>query len=150
LRIKTISLVVALIGAVAVWAGGALASGPNTSCPGANFQCELSVAQTKSLQDASNPGQPTVLIGYLVFDASATPKPTLYVEQNKDGILKPIQTPTGTCTAGSSGSPGTLDFTPNGPLLRFVEFNGGSELRFIDTEPNSGLVAETLGSCRKL
>lgn len=84
MRIKTISLVVTLIGAFAVWADGAFASGPTTTCP-VSFSCGLSVAQTKSLQDANNPGEPSVLIGYLVFDASAIP--TIFVQQNKNRVL---------------------------------------------------------------
>lgn len=85
MRIKTISLVVTLIGAFAVWANGAFACGPTTLCPVANFKCALSVAQVKSLADLNNPGEPSVLIGYLVFDASAIP--TIFVQQNKNRVL---------------------------------------------------------------
>jgi hypothetical protein len=87
-------------------------------------------------------------VGYIVFDASAVP--TVFVQQLKDGVLKQIQAQTGVCTGGTSGNPGTLDFSPNGPILKFVTFNSGAELRFIDTSLNNGLTAETVGSCRQL
>jgi hypothetical protein len=148
LRIKAISFVVAVIGAVAVsGSNGAFASGPSSLCPVANFKCAISFSQTKSLADSTNPGQPSVGVGYMTFDASAIP--TVFVQQLKDGVLKPIQTQTGVCTGGTSGNPGTLDFSPNGPILKFVTFNSGAELRFIDTSLNNGLTAETVGSCRQ-
>ena len=131
-----------------IWGGGASASGPTTSCPPALFKCALSVAQTKSLSDPTNPGQPGIVIGYLVFDSSATPIPTVFVQQNKNGVLKPLAVTTGTCAGGANGAPGTLDFTPNGPLLRFVVFHGGAELRFIDG--GTGLTGVNVGSCRQL
>jgi hypothetical protein len=148
LSIKAISFAVAVIGAVAVSGSSAFAAGPTTTCPGANFKCALSFSQTKPLADPSNPGQPAVGVGYLVFDASAIP--TIFAQQLKNGVLKTIQTQTGVCTGGTNGNPGTLDFSTNGPLLKFVTFNSGAELRFIDTSLNNGLVTETVGSCRQL
>ena len=148
MRIKTISSVVAVIGAVALSGSSAFAVGPNTTCPVANFKCALSFAQTKSLTDPTNPGQPGVGIGYLVFDSSATPKPTIFIVQNKDGVVKPLATQAGTCSTGTGGSPGTLDFTlGGGPLLRFVTFNTNAELRFIDG--GTGTTGVTVGSCRQ-
>src|SRR5260370_25729849 len=124
LSIKAISFAVAVIGAAAVSGSSAFAVGPNTTCPPAQFKCALSFAQTKSLTDPMNPGQPSVGIGYLVFDNSATPIPTIFVVQNKDGVLKPIGTQVGICSSGTAGAPGTLNFTGGGgPLLRFVTFN---------------------------
>ena len=151
LSFKTISFVVAVIGAVAVSGTGALATGPNSTCPPANFKCALSVVESKSLSDPNNPGRPSVIIGYLVFDNSGTPIPTVFTQQNKDGALQAIQSATGTCTSGSSGNPGSLDFSGvGGPTLRFVTTHSGAELRFIDTSLNSGFASETLGTCRQL
>lgn len=150
MNIKAISFVVAAICAGVTFSNGAFAAGPTTTCPVANFKCALSFSQTKSLADPNNPGQPSVGIGYLVFDSSVTPIPTIFAQGNKDGVLKLIQTQTGVCTGGTSGNPGTLDFSPNGPVLKFVTFNTGAELRFIDTSPNNGFTNETVGSCRQL
>jgi hypothetical protein len=147
LRIKTSSLVVAAICAVVISSGHAFAAGPNTTCPVANFKCALSFAQTKPLSDPTNPGQPSVGIGYLVFDSSGTPVPTIFIVQNKDGVLKPLATQVGTCASGTGGAPGTLDFTPSGPKLRFVTFNTNAELRFIDG--GTGTTDVTVGSCRQ-
>jgi hypothetical protein len=148
LSFKAISFAVAVIGAVALSGSSAFAVGPNTTCPVANFKCALSFAQTKSLTDPSNPGQPSVGIGYLVFDSSVPPKPTIFVVQNKDGVLKTLATQVGTCSTGTAGAPGTLDFTAGtGPLLRFVTFNSGAELRFIDG--SAGTTGVTVGSCRQ-
>ena len=150
LRIKAISFVVAVIGAVAVSASGALATGPTTTCPPAAFKCAFSAVESKSLQDPSNPGRPSIVIGYIVFDSSATPIPTVFSQQNKDGALQTLQSVAGTCTSGSSGSPGTLDFSPNGPVLKFVTTHSGAELRFLDTSLNNGFASETLGTCRQI
>jgi hypothetical protein len=148
LRIKTSSLVVAAICAVAVSGSSAFATGPTTTCPPANFKCAFSAVESKSLNDPSNPGRPSIVIGYIVFDNSAVP--TVFSQQNKDGVLQTLQSVAGTCTGGTSGNPGTLDFSPNGPILKFVTFNSGAELRFIDTSINNGFTAETVGSCRQL
>ena len=151
LSFKAISFVVAVIGAVAVSGSGAFASGPTTTCPPAAFKCAFSAVESKSLQDPSNPGRPSVIIGYIVFDSSATPIPTVFSQQNKDGALQTIASGSGTCTGGSSGSPGTLNFSGvGGPILRFVTFNSGAEMRFIDTSTNNGFTSETVGSCRQL
>jgi hypothetical protein len=149
LHIKTIFFVVATICAGVTFSSGAFAAGPNTTCPVANFKCALSVAQTKSLTDPTNPGQPSAVIGYLVFDTSTPPLPTIFVVQNKNGVAKPLATQTGTCSTGTGGAPGTLDFTgTGGPKLRFVTFNTNAELRFIDG--GVGTTGVTVGSCRKL
>ena len=151
MSIKAISFVVAVIGAVAVSGSSAFAVGPNSTCPPAAFKCAFSAVESKSLQDPSNPGRPSVVIGYIVFDSSATPIPTVFSQQNKDGVLQTLQSVAGTCSSGSSGSPGTLDFSGGGgPTLRFVTFKSGAELRFIDTSLNNGFASETLGSCRQL
>jgi hypothetical protein len=149
LRIKAISFVVAVIGAVAVSGSSGFASGPTTTCPPANFKCAFSAVESRSLQDPNNPGRPSIVIGYIVFDNSAIP--TVFSQQNKDGALQTLQSVAGTCSNGSSGSPGTLNFSgAGGPVLRFVTFKSGAELRFIDTSPNNGFASETLGSCRQL
>ena len=148
MHIKTIFFVVATICTGVTFSSRAFAAGPTTTCPVANFKCALSFSQTKSLADTTNPGQPSVGVGYLVFDASALP--TIWAQQNKDGVLKLIQTQTGVCTGGTNGNPGTLDFNPNGPVLKFVTFHTGTELRFLDTSINNGLINETVGSCRQL
>jgi hypothetical protein len=151
LSIKAISFVVAVIGAVAVSGSGALATGPNSTCPPAAFKCAFSAVESKSLQDPSNPGRPSVVIGYIVFDSSATPIPTVFSQQNKDGALQTLQSVAGTCSSGTSGSPGTLDFSgAGGPTLNFVTTHSGAELRFVDTSLNSGFASETLGTCRQL
>jgi len=151
LRIKAIPFVVAVIGAVAVSGSNVFATGPTTTCPPAAFKCAFSAVESKSLQDLSNPGRPSVIIGYIVFDSSATPIPTVFSQQNKDGALQTLQSVAGTCTSGSSGSPGTLDFSgAGGPKLRFVTSHSGAELRFLDTSLNNGFASETLGSCRQL
>jgi len=150
LRIKAISFVVAVIGAVAVSGSGALATGPTTTCPPAAFKCAFSAVESRSLQDPNNPGRPSIVIGYIVFDSSPTPIPTVFSQQNKDGALQNLQSVSGTCSSGASGNPGTLDFSPNGPILKFVTFNSGAELRFIDTSLNNGFTSETVGSCRQL
>ena len=150
MRIKTISFVVAAICTVVISSGGAFATGPNSTCPVANFKCAFSAVESRSLQDPSNPGRPSVIIGYIVFDNSATPIPTVFSQQNKDGALQTLHSVAGACTSGSSGNPGTLDFSPNGPVLKFVTFNSGAELRLIDTSLNNGFASETLGTCRQL
>ena len=149
LRIKAISFVVAVIGAVAVSGSGALASGPTSTCPPAAFKCAFSAVESKSLQDPSNPGRPSVVIGYIVFDSSVTPIPTVFSQQNKDGALQTLQSAPGTCSSGTSGNPGTLDFSP-GPILKFVTTHSGAELRFLDTSLNNGFASETLGTCRQI
>ena len=150
LRIKAISFVVATICTVVTISSGAFASGPTTTCPPANFKCAFSAVESKSLQDPSNPGRPSIVIGYIVFDSSVTPIPTVFSQQNKDGALQTLQSVSGTCTGGTSGNPGTLNFSPNGPILKFVTFNSGAELRFIDTSTNNTFTSETVGSCRQL
>ena len=151
MSIKAISFVVAVIGAVAVSGSSAFAVGPNSTCPPAAFKCAFSAVESKSLQDPSNPGRPSVVIGYIVFDSSATPIPTVFSQQNKDGVLQTLQSVAGTCSSGSSGSPGTLDFSgAGGPTLNFVTTHSGAELRFVDTSLNSGFASETLGTCRQL
>ena len=147
---KAISFVVAVIGALAVSASGAVVSGPSSTCPPANFKCALSVVESKSLNDPNNPGRPSVIIGYIVFDSSAPPIPTVFSQQNKDGALQMLQSVAGTCTSGSGGSPGSLNFGSGGPTLRFVTLNTGAELRFIDTSVSNGFTSETLGSCRQI
>jgi hypothetical protein len=150
LSIKAISFVVAAICTVVISSSGAFATGPTTTCPPAAFKCAFSAVESKSLNDPSNPGRPSIVIGYIVFDSSATPIPTVFSQQNKDGALQTLQSVSGTCSSGTSGNPGTLDFSPNGPILKFVTFNSGAELRFIDTSINNGFTAETVGSCRQL
>ena len=150
LRIKAISFVVAVIGAVAVSGSGALATGPTTTCPPATFKCAFSAVESRSLQDPNNPGRPSVIIGYIVFDSSPTPIPTVFSQQNKDGALQTLQSVAGVCTGGTSGNPGTLDFSPNGPILKFVTTHSGAELRFLDTSLNSGFASETVGTCRQI
>jgi len=150
LSIKAISFAVAVIGAVAVSGSGALATGPTTTCPPAAFKCAFSAVESKSLNDPNNPGRPSIVIGYIVFDSSATPIPTVFSQQNKDGVLQTLQSVAGTCTGGTSGNPGTLDFSPNGPILKFVTTHSGAELRFLDTSLNNGFASETLGSCRQI
>ncbi len=150
LSFKTISFVVAVIGALAIFSSGAFATGPLSTCPVANFKCAFSAVQSRSLNDPNHPGRPSIVIGYIVFDSSATPVPTAFSQENKDGVLGTLQSVAGTCTSGSSGSPGTLDFSPNGPTLRFVTTHTGAELRFLDTGLNNGFTSETLGSCRQL
>ena len=149
MSIKAISFAVAVIGAVAV-SGSALATGPTTTCPPAAFKCAFSAVESKSLNDPNNPGRPSIVIGYIVFDSSATPIPTVFSQQNKDGVLQTLQSVAGTCTGGTSGNPGTLDFSPNGPILKFVTSHSGAELRFLDTSLNNGFASETLGSCRQI
>ena len=149
MSIKAISFAVAVIGAVAVSGSSALATGPTTTCPPANFKCAFSAVESKSLNDPSNPGRPSIVIGYIVFDNSAVP--TVFSQQNKDGVLQTLQSVAGTCTSGSSGSPGILDFNASGgPTLRFVTSHSGAELRFLDTSLNNGFASETLGSCRQI
>lgn len=149
MRIKTISFVVALVAGGTIWAGGAFAAGPASTCP-ASFQCGFSFAQTKSL-GASNPGQPSVIIGYLSLDNSTPPIPTLVALSNEDGTLKTLQTITGTCANGTSGAPGTLDFTGvGGPKIAFVVSNSDTELKFVSTDVKSGFTNVSLGSCRQL
>jgi hypothetical protein len=151
LRIKAISFVVAVIGAVAVSGSSVFATGPTTTCPPAAFKCAFSAVESKSLQDPSNPGRPSVIIGYIVFDNSAIP--TVFSQQNKDGALQTLQSVAGTCSSGTSGNPGTLDFSgAGGPTLRFVTTHSGAELRFLDTSINNGnaFASETLGSCRQI
>ena len=150
LSFKTISFVVAVIGAVAVSGSGAMATGPNSTCPPANFKCAFSAVESKSLQDPSNPGRPSIVIGYIVFDNSGTPIPTVFSQQNKDGALQTIQSVPGTCTSGTSGNPGTLNFSPNGPVLNFVTTHSGAELRFLDSSLNNGFASETIGTCRQI
>ena len=151
LSFKPISFVVAVIGAVAVSASGALATGPTTTCPPAAFKCAFSAVESKSLNDPNNPGRPSIVIGYIVFDSSATPIPTVFSQQNKDGVLQSIQSAAGTCTSGTSGNPGSLDFSGvGGPTLRFVTTHSGAELRFLDTSLNNGFASETLGTCRQI
>jgi len=147
LSIKAISFAVAVIGAVAV-SGSALATGPTTTCPPAAFKCAFSAVESRSLNDPNNPGRPSIVIGYIVFDNSAVP--TVFSQQNKDGVLQTLQSVAGTCTGGTSGNPGTLDFSPNGPILKFVTSHSGAELRFLDTSLNNGFASETLGSCRQI
>jgi len=148
LSIKAISFAVAVIGAVAVSGSGALATGPTTTCPPAAFKCAFSAVESRSLNDPNNPGRPSIVIGYIVFDNSAVP--TVFSQQNKDGVLQTLQSVAGTCTGGTSGNPGTLDFSPNGPILKFVTSHSGAELRFLDTSLNNGFASETLGSCRQI
>jgi hypothetical protein len=151
LSFKTISFVVAAIGAVAVSDISAFAAGPTTTCPPAAFKCAFSAVESKSLQDPNNPGRPSVIIGYIVFDSSATPAPTVFSQENKDGALQTLQSVAGTCSSGTSGSPGTLDFSgAGGPTLRFVTTHSGAELRFLDTSLNNGFASETLGTCRQI
>jgi hypothetical protein len=150
LRIKAISFVVAVIGAVAVSGSSVFATGPTTTCPPATFKCAFSAVESKSLQDPSNPGRPSIVIGYIVFDSSATPIPTVFSQQNKDGALQTLQSVSGTCTGGTSGNPGTLNFSPNGPILKFVTTHSGAELRFLDTSLNNGFASETVGTCRQI
>ena len=148
LRIKAISFVVATICTVVTISSGAFASGPTTTCPPANFKCAFSAVESKSLQDPSNPGRPSIVIGYIVFDNSAIP--TVFSQQNKDGALQTLQSVAGTCTVGTSGTPGTLNFSPNGPILKFVTTHSGAELRFLDTSLNNGFASETVGTCRQI
>ena len=148
MSIKAISFAVAVIGAVAVSGSSALATGPTTTCPPANFKCAFSAVESRSLNDPNNPGRPSIVIGYIVFDNSAVP--TVFSQQNKDGVLQTLQSVAGTCTGGTSGNPGTLDFSPNGPILKFVTFKSGAELRFLDSSLNNGFASETLGSCRQI
>jgi len=148
LSIKAISFAVAVIGAVAVSGSSALATGPTTTCPPATFKCAFSAVESRSLNDPNNPGRPSIVIGYIVFDNSAVP--TVFSQQNKDGVLQTLQSVAGTCTGGTSGNPGTLDFSPNGPILKFVTFKSGAELRFLDSSLNNGFASETLGSCRQI
>jgi hypothetical protein len=150
LRIKAISFVVATICTVVTISSGAFASGPTTTCPVANFKCAFSAVESRSLQDPNNPGRPSIVIGYIVFDSSVTPIPTVFSQQNKDGALQTLQSVAGACTPGSSGSPGKLDFSPNGPILKFVTTHSGAELRFLDTSLNNGFASETVGTCRQL
>ena len=151
LRIKAISFVVATICTVVTISSGAFASGPTTTCPPAAFKCAFSAVESKSLQDPNNPGRPSIVIGYIVFDSSVTPIPTVFSQQNKDGALQTLQSVAGTCSSGSSGSPGTLDFSgAGGPTLRFVTTHSGAELRFLDTSLNNGFASETLGTCRQI
>ena len=150
MSIKAISFAVAVIGAVAVSCSSALATGPTTTCPPAAFKCAFSAVESRSLNDPNNPGRPSIVIGYIVFDSSATPIPTVFSQQNKDGVLQTLQSVAGTCTGGTSGNPGTLDFSPNGPILKFVTSHSGAELRFLDTSLNNGFASETLGSCRQI
>ena len=151
MRFKTISfVVVAAICTVALFSSGAFATGPLSTCPPALFKCAFSAVESRSLNDPNNPGRPSIVIGYIVFDSSATPIPTVFSQQNKDGALQNLQSVAGTCTSGSSGSPGTLDFSPNGPVLKFVTTHSGAELRFIDTSLNNGFASETLGTCRQI
>ena len=148
LSFKTISFVVAVIGAVAVsGSNGVFAAGPTTTCPPAAFKCAFSAVESRSLQDPNNPGRPSVVIGYIVFDGSAVP--TVFSQQNKDGALQTLQSVPGTCSSGTSGNPGTLDFSP-GPILKFVTTHSGAELRFIDTSLNNGFASETVGTCRQI
>ena len=151
LSFKAISFVVATICTVVTISSGAFASGPTTTCPVAAFKCAFSAVESRSLQDPNNPGRPSIVIGYIVFDGSATPIPTVFSQQNKDGALQTLQHVAGICTSGTSGSPATLDFSGGGgPTLRFVTFKSGAELRFVDTSLNNGFASETLGSCRQL
>ena len=150
MSIKAISFVVAAICTVVISSSGALATGPTTTCPPAAFKCAFSAVESKSLNDPNNPGRPSIVIGYIVFDSSATPIPTVFSQQNKDGVLQTLQSVAGTCTGGTSGNPGTLDFSPNGPILKFVTSHSGAELRFLDTSLNNGFASETLGSCRQI
>ena len=149
MRIKAISFVVATICAVVTFSNGAFAAGPNTTCPPATFKCAFSAVESRSLQDPNNPGRPSVVIGYIVFDSSATPIPTVFSQQNKDGALQMLQSAPGTCSSGTSGNPGTLDFSP-GPILKFVTTHSGAELRFLDTSLNNGFASETVGTCRQI
>ena len=150
LRIKAISFVVATICAVVTFSNGAFAAGPNTTCPPATFKCAFSAVESRSLQDPNNPGRPSIVIGYIVFDSSGTPIPTVFSQQNKDGALQMLQSAPGTCSSGTSGNPGTLDFSPNGPILKFVTTHSGAELRFLDTSLNNGFASETVGTCRQI
>ena len=148
MSIKAISFVVAAICAVAISGSIAFAAGPTTTCPPAAFKCAFSAVESRSLNDPNNPGRPSIVIGYIVFDNSAVP--TVFSQQNKDGVLQTLQSVAGTCTGGTSGNPGTLDFSPNGPILKFVTFKSGAELRFLDSSLNNGFASETLGSCRQI
>lgn len=149
LSFKTISFVVATICAIVTFSSGAFATGPLSTCPVANFKCAFSAVESRSLNDPNHPGRASVIIGYIVFDNAAVP--TVFSQENKDGVLQTLQSATGTCASGSSGSPGTLDFSGiGGPTLRFVTSHSGAELRFLDTELNSGFASETLGSCRQI
>jgi hypothetical protein len=148
LRIKAISFVVATICTVVTFSSGAFAVGPNTTCPVAAFKCAFSAVESRSLQDPNNPGRPSIVIGYIVFDGSAIP--TVFSQQNKDGALQTLQNVAGTCSSGTSGNPGTLDFSPNGPILKFVTTHSGAELRFLDTSLNNGFASETVGTCRQI
>ena len=148
MSIKAISFVVAAICTVVISSSGAFATGPTTTCPPATFKCAFSAVESRSLNDPNNPGRPSIVIGYIVFDNSAVP--TVFSQQNKDGVLQTLQSVAGTCTGGTSGNPGTLDFSPNGPILKFVTSHSGAELRFLDTSLNNGFASETLGSCRQI
>jgi hypothetical protein len=141
-------LVLGLIGA-AVCCGNAFAGGPATPCP-TTFTCAFDAAEVRPLSDPTNLRTPAVYVGYIVFDSSGNP--TMTVLGNLNGTVQTLATFTGTCTAGASGVPGTLDFETAGPKLGFVSDDSGNELRTIVTEDvNHGTSTPvTLGVCTAL
>lgn len=143
---KRFSLILGLMSVAAVSGGNAFAAGIATPCP-TTFTCAFGAAEVRPLEDPTAPGAPSVFLGYLSFDGSATP--TLYSLGNLNGTLQTLVTATGTCTPGVSSAPGTLDFGANAPKFAFVSDHGATELRaMIIADPNGVTPsAVNLGTC---
>jgi hypothetical protein len=104
----------------------AQASSISTPCP-VNYQCAFTAAETMALGTPSKagvPGQPDAFVGYMSFDGSSNV--TVQGLQNINGTVTSLG-PSGTCTAGSNGSPGTVALS-DGSVIAFVAPGRGGNL----------------------
>ena len=132
-----------------------------TACP-ASFTCAFSAAESLAFgvpRSVGSPGQPSVFIGYMVFDASSNV--TLSGLQNLNGTVTMIGSgsPPGLsssspCAPGANGQPALITFNDKSQIA-FVTDATGTELQFIlsqdiNTPPKGGTSNSVrVGVCRK-
>jgi hypothetical protein len=132
-----------------------------TACP-ASFTCAFSAAESLAFgtpRNVGSPGQPSVFIGYMVFDASSSV--TLAGLQNVNGTVGPIGSGSpaglsspGACAPGASGQPALITFNDKSQIA-FVVDSTGTELQFIlskdisSTANGSTTNSVRVGVCRK-
>jgi hypothetical protein len=145
------------------WSGLAFAQATTitTACP-ASFTCAFSAAESLAFgvpRSVGSPGQPSVYIGYMVFDGSSNV--TLAGLQNVNGTVRSIGSgmppglsSPGACVAGANGQPALITFNDKSQIA-FVTDSSGNELQFIlsqdiNTPPKGGTANSVrVGVCRK-
>jgi hypothetical protein len=149
-----ISKMVALCAAMTLMfalAGRARAQSAATACP-ANYICSMAITGAEGLVGAANDGHPGTAIGFVQFDGSGNI--TANLELNTNGTLHSFTGLTGTCTSGTSTSPGTIQIALPGGTTMTADFIvarsfGSIDLLFsnhtVEQTPNTTPV--TLGVC---